>query len=295
MPNKSVTRSDATYVDAHGVTIHYSVWKSGTPKAVVQLVHGLGEHVLRYEHVAQALVAAGYAVYGDDHRGHGRTGMQQHDGDVSRLGRLGPGGLRATMAAVRQFTSIIREAEPGLPVIAIGQSWGSLMMQIIVNDHPGDWDAIVLTGTAYRTFRHMNSGHLNARHKTLGTTGNEWLSRDVAVHEAFRDDPHTFYADVLKLFGLRDALRLMGRPAKDLAVDVPVLILIGSDDSLGGEESVQRLASAYTERSGLTDVTAIVYADARHEVFNETNKDEVLTDLIAWLDERVARQRVSLA
>ena len=71
----------------------------------MQLVHGLGEHVLRYEHVAQKLVAAGYAVYGDDHRGHGRTGMEQYDGDTSRLGKLGPGGIRATLAAVRQFTA----------------------------------------------------------------------------------------------------------------------------------------------------------------------------------------------
>ncbi len=115
MPEFTAIRSEASYVDAEGVTIHYFVWKAGESKAVVQLVHGLGEHVLRYEHVAQKLVAAGYAVYGDDHRGHGRTGMQQYDGDTSRLGKLGLGGIRATVAAVRQFTAIIREREPGLP------------------------------------------------------------------------------------------------------------------------------------------------------------------------------------
>ena len=284
MPEFTALRTDESYVDAQGVTIHYSVWKAGEPKAVVQLVHGLGEHVLRYEHLAQRLVAAGYAVYGDDHRGHGRTGLQQYDGDVSRLGKLGPGGMRATLAAVRQFTALIREREPGLPLAAIGQSWGSVMMQVIVNKHPADWDAIVLTGTAYRTLRRMRSGNLNVKHKHLGDTGNEWLSRDVAVHKAFADDPLTFFADPAQKFGIPDGLSLLGRPAKNLAVDVPVLILIGSDDPLGGEKSIELLAGAYAKRSGLTDVKAIVYPGARHEVFNETNKDEVIADLLEWLD-----------
>jgi alpha-beta hydrolase superfamily lysophospholipase len=284
VPEFTAIRSEATFVDAHGVTIHYSVWKAGESKAVVQLVHGLGEHVLRYEALAQRLVAAGYAVYGDDHRGHGRTGMQQNGGDPKRLGKLGPGGIRATVDGVRQFTGIIRDLEPGLPVVAIAQSWGSLMTQMIVNDHPGNWDAVVLTGTAYRTLLRMNSGPLNRRHKHLGTTGNEWLSRDVAVHEAFRDDPLTFSSTAAKVFGIPDGLRLYGRPRKNLAVDVPVLILIGSDDPLGGERSIELLANAYITRSGLTDVTAIVYPDGRHEVFNETNKNEVIADLIEWLD-----------
>jgi alpha-beta hydrolase superfamily lysophospholipase len=69
---------------------------------------------------------------------------------------------------------------------------------------------------------------------------------------------------------------------------VPVLILIGSDDPLGGERSIELLAGAYAKRSGLTDVKAIVYPEARHEVFNELNKDEVIADLIEWLDERTA-------
>jgi alpha-beta hydrolase superfamily lysophospholipase len=286
MPEFTAIRSEASYVDAEGVTIHYSVWKAGQPKAVVQLVHGLGEHVLRYEALAQKLVAAGYAVYGDDHRGHGRTGMAQYDGDATRLGKVGPGGIRATVNAVRQFTGIIRASEPGLPLAVIGQSWGSLMVQMIVNDDPGNWDAVVLTGTAYRTLRRMNSVRLNARHKHLGNTGNEWLSRDVAVHTAFADDPLTFYANAPKLFGIPEGLRMLGRPARNLAVDVPVLILIGSEDTVGGEKSVELLAGAYVKRSGLTDVRAIVYPEARHEVFNELNKDEVIADLIQWLDER---------
>ena len=88
-------------------------------------------------------------------------------------------------------------------------------------------------------------------------------------------------------FGVIDAMRLLGRPARHLERDLPLLIMVGSDDVLGGEKSAARLAQAYRARSGLSDVTMRVYTDARHEVFNETNKDEVLRDLVAWLDGHV--------
>ncbi len=284
MPTFIPVRHDGTYVDAHGVTIHYYAWKAAKPTGVIQLTHGLGEHALRYEKLAHELVQAGYSVYANDHRGHGRTGMQQYDGDAKRLGRLGPGGMRATIAAIRQFTTLVREENPRVPLIAVGQSWGSLMLQIIINTHSKDYDGVVLTGTAYRTLTDMNSGDLNKLHKHLGTTGNEWLSRDTTVHTAFSDDPLNFYAAASKLFGLVDGARLLGRPARNLENDLPLLIMIGSEDSLGGERSIEKLARDYVERSQLTDVRAIVYPGARHEVFNETNRDEVVADLIEWLD-----------
>jgi len=280
-------RSDHTYVDAEGVTIHYYAWVASKPKGVIQIVHGLGEHALRYEWVAQQLVGAGYSVYADDHRGHGATGAEQHGGDLSKLGRLGPGGLRATITAIRKFTTIVRAENAGLPLMAIGQSWGSLMLQSIINEHSGDYDGVVLTGTAHRSVGLMNGGDLNAKHKHLGSTRFEWLSRNPAVVTAFVEDPLTFYADVIKLFGIPDGLRLFGRPAKNIQPAIPVLIMIGSDDSLGGEKSVAKLADEYVTRSGLDDVRAIVYPGARHEVFNETNRDEVVGDLIAWIDDRI--------
>jgi alpha-beta hydrolase superfamily lysophospholipase len=279
----AVERTDRTFVDAKGVTIHYYTWSAQKPKGVLQLAHGLGEYATRYETLAQALVTAGYSVYADDHRGHGRTGVEQHLGNIKHLGKLGPGGLRATVEEVRQLTTIIRSENPGVPVAILGHSWGSLMVQDILNHHAGDYEAAVLTGTAYRQPGSMNAGNLNAKHKHLGTTGSEWLSRDAAVSQAFLDDPLTFYADTLKLFGLVDGLRLFGVPTKHIEKDIPLLIAIGSEDSLGGEKSVRTLAEKYIQRSKLTDVEVIVYDGARHEIFNETNKDEVVSDLVSWL------------
>jgi alpha-beta hydrolase superfamily lysophospholipase len=86
---------------------------------------------------------------------------------------------------------------------------------------------------------------------------------------------------------MREAARLFGRPARGLPSDLPVLMLVGSDDTVGGERSALMLANAYIRRSHLSDIRLIVYPGARHEVFNETNREEVVADLIAWLDDHL--------
>ena len=284
-----VTRETRTFVDAHGVTVHYYVWNAENPRAVLQIAHGLGEHALRYEWLAQKFVETGITVYADDHRGHGETGRAQHGGDLSKLGRLGPGGLRAATADLHELTTIIGAEHPSLPIVFLGHSWGSLMGQTLINEHIADFAAVVLSGTAHRSPLLMNGGDLNAKHKHLGATGYEWLSRDPAVAEAFVADPLCFTADALKLFGVVDGVRLYGQPRKPMPADVPLLIVIGSEDSLGGERSVEKLAEAYLTRGALSDVKVVVYNEARHEVFNETNRVEVIADLIGWIDRRLAR------
>ena len=274
------------FTDAFGIAITYYEWHADRPKAIVQIAHGLGEHARRYDTLAEQLVASGYTVYADDHRGHGQTGMEQYGGDYTRMGRLGPGGLRATVAGVHQLTTIIVEAHPGVPVVLLGHSFGSLVAQMIVNRWSADYAAVVLTGTATRLPGLMNGGDLNRLHKHLGTTGREWLSRDLAVQQAFDADPLTFSADALKLFGFVDGMRLFGLPARKLPHPLPLLIMIGSEDSLGGERSVRRLGELYRRRAGLTDVQVTVFPEARHEIFNEVNRLEVIEELLAWLDAR---------
>ena len=277
-----------TYTDDFGVSITYFTWVADRPRAIVQIAHGVGEHAQRYADLAARLNASGYTVYADDHRGHGQTGVHQHDGDLSRLGRLGPGGLRAAVAGVHQLSGIIRTIHPDLPLVLLGHSWGSFMVQMIVNTHAADYDAIVLSGTAYRMPGYLDSGDLNRRHKHLGDTGVEWLSRDPEVARAFIADPLTTTTPLAKLFGLREAARLFGRPRRDLPPGLPLLILVGGDDIVGGERSACMLVRAYSGRSGLRDIRVIVYPGARHEVFNETNREGVFDDLIGWLGKRFA-------
>lgn len=279
----------AEFRDAYDIAIIYDVHPAeGDVRGVVQLLHGVGEHAGRYGALIAALTGAGFTVYADDHRGHGRTGMRQH-GDPEKLGRLGPGGLNAAVDAVWQLTQIIRSENPGLPLILLGHSWGSFLSQKLVNQHPEAYDAVILSGSAHLTPRDLNAAPLNARWAGDDATGLEWLSRDPAVQEEFRNDPLTTEVPLLKLFGVIEAAKLYGRPKKNLGHDIPLLLLVGRDDSVGGPRSVHKLADAYRTRSGLTDVTTLVYPDARHEIFNELQQDEVRADVLAWLDKHFPR------
>ncbi|MCW2289221.1 alpha/beta fold hydrolase [Leucobacter luti] len=281
--------TEFSYVDATGVEIFATEWTAEHPIGVVQISHGIGEHSKRYAAFAQHLVRAGFAVFADDHRGHGETGRRQHAGDLSKLGKLGPGGLHATENAILQLTAIARERYPDLPVIMFAHSWGSLMAQRTLNLHPHAWDALVLSGSAFRTPRFMESGDLNATWTGPDANGFEWLSRDTGSVAAFIADPLCFEADILKLFGVRDGLRLFGKPAAGLDPDVPILIVSGSADPLARGDGLQRLGAAYRHR-GVRDVTVKLYPDARHELLNETNRDEVIADVVTWMLERVGAE-----
>lgn len=301
-------RTSFTYTDAEGVEITAYEWGAGTapsndtdvipglrdfgaPLGIVQIAHGVGEHALRYDAFARALVAAGFVVYADDHRGHGETGRRQHGGDLSLLGRLGPGGLRAAEAAILQLTAIARERHPGLPLAMFGHSWGSLMTQRIMNREPRVFDAVVLSGSAFRTPRHLEGGDLNANWKQPGLGGEpangfEWLSRDPETARRFIADPLCFGADILKLFGLADALRLYGTPGPGLAPDVPILIVSGAEDPLSRGDGLRRLAEAYRRR-GVVDVSLRIHPGARHELLNETIRDEVTAEIVTWITDRL--------
>lgn len=274
------------FTDARGVAIVYDVHPAEQPRAVVMLLHGVGEHAGRYGAVIAALTAAGYTVYADDHRGHGRTGLRQWNEDATRLGHLGPGGHRAAEDAVWQFTQLIRDENPDLPLVMLGHSWGSFLAQILLNRHPDAYDAVVLTGSGLRVPGGLNAGDLNRPWRKTDSTGMAWLSSDPAVPADFVADPLTVTTPLMRLFGLVESVRMMGLPRRGLPRDVPLLLMVGREDTVGGPRSVHRLADAYRTRSGLGDITTLVYPRMRHEIFNEIGSAEVFADLLAWLDRR---------
>ncbi|HEU0256923.1 MAG TPA: alpha/beta fold hydrolase [Microbacteriaceae bacterium] len=278
------------FTERDGASIAFREWLVPNPRALVQIVHGVGEHSGRYGALAADLNAVGYAVYADDHRGHGLTGMRQWHGDARKLGRPGHGGVRAAEGSVRRFTELLQARNPGLPVVLLAHSWGSFIAQRLLDEDARDgraaalpYAAVVLSGSAYRMPGWINAGDLNAEFAGEGGTGSEWLSRDPGVARAFAVDPLTTSTPLRTLFGLIDALRILGRPRPGLPTGLPLLLQVGGDDPVGGPRSVERLARAYRERGGLTDVTVLSYPGARHEVYNETNRAEVVGDLLAWV------------
>src|SRR5438105_3898142 len=135
-----------TLVGADGRRIHVYRWlPPGPARAVVQIAHGAAEHAARYRRVAAALVGAGYAVYANDHRGHGRTAA-----DFGRYGVAGPGGWDAIIADAHRLTEHIRAEHPGLPIVLFGHSMGSMIAQRYLQLYGAGLAGAVLSGSPGR-------------------------------------------------------------------------------------------------------------------------------------------------
>lgn len=277
-----------SFKDAHGVEIVFWEWPVTQPKAVVQLVHGIGEHSRRYDHVARKLNSLGFAVYSDDHRGHGQTGKGMvESGITKKQGLLGPGGMDAVLAQVRALTELIKAEHPATKLVMLGHSWGSMLAQRLYDKYSSDLAALVLSGSSLLLPGVLNAGKLNKKWAHLpNATGGEWLSRNLEVGRKFRDDPLNFSESFAQVVGVVDTLKLMGSPKKTIDPKVPILLQVGSDDSLAGERGNVLLANAFRKR-GVDDIVLFVYEGARHEIYNETNQDEVLNDLATWLEAHI--------
>lgn len=277
-----------TYTDAEGIDITFYEWPVAQPKGCVQIVHGLGDHARRYDHLAAALNRAGYSVYADDHRGHGATGLRMvAEGTTKQLGNLGKGGMSAVFEGVRQLSHIIVGENPEEPLVLLGHSWGSMIAQRLFNKYSDEYDGLVLTGSSILIPGVTPSSGFNKKWaKTPDASGHEWLSRDEQVGRDFAADPKSFPETAIQVFGITNTAKLMGTPSKQIDSHVPILLMAGTADPLGGEKGNKKLLDAY-RKAGAHDVELIAYHDARHEVFNETNKDEVIADLVAWLDDRL--------
>lgn len=309
--------SSFTLDTADGVPVHVQRWlpDEGTAvRAVVQIVHGLAEHVGRYSHVAELLTTAGYAVYGDDHRGHGRTAVSDED-----LGFLAEHRGWATLVDdLHRLMGRIREEHPGVPLIMFGHSMGSFLTQQLLFTFPGEIDAAVLSGTSGSAGGPLaEAGALAARieRARLGPRGRsplltklsfgsyndafqpartafDWLSSDPAAVDAYVADPRCGFDATTQLWlDLLAGVRVIARPELQARIpsELPIHVIAGDRDPVGDDtRGVTALLEAYAA-AGLTRVTHRVYP-GRHELVNEVNRDEVLADLLAWLDDRVAER-----
>ena len=279
-----------SFQDDFGVAIAFYEWPVANPRAVIQIAHGLGEHARRYDDMAVVLNRAGFSVYADDHRGHGQTGLGQIESkQIKKLGNLGPGGMDATYKQVEDLTRLIKGENPRKPIVLIGHSWGSFIAQKIINKESDMYDAVVLSGSALTMPGYIATGDFNKVWKKLpGSTGYEWLSRDVEIQKKFLEDPLTFLAAAMQVLGVKNSLKMFGKPSKNVRGDLPILVQVGEADPIGGEYSNKALLEAYRKNSGIQDIELFVYHEARHEIYNELNKDEITHDLIDWINLRIS-------
>jgi alpha-beta hydrolase superfamily lysophospholipase len=292
-----------TFTDGDGVEISYRTWlPEGFVRAVVVIAHGASEHSARYARFAGVLTAAGYAVYAIDHRGHGATSA------ATGVGQAGPRGWDGMVDDLKELLAIAEEAHPEVPAVLFGHSMGSFLSQIFAQRYGDAIDALVLSGSAGALadldasigflqtvvddgggdapaplFDAFNEPFQPAR------TPFDWLSRDEAEVDLYVADPWCGNDAPLTIGFVLDMMRHGAEawdPANEARIpdDLPVLFITGERDPVSdGARTVHELEARYRAQ-GITDVTAHYYADARHELLNETNRDEVHADVLAWLD-----------
>ena len=294
--------------DGHDVAC-YS-WVPTNPKALVQIAHGMGEHARRYDWVARQLIAEGYAVYANDHRGHGET-----SGPV--LGYMGADGWNRALADMYELGQLARGKHEGLKLILLGHSMGSMLSQQYITRYGCSIDALVLSGSPgfresklafiglmmmkFERWRHGPDGaselmqdvifrKSNTAFDSPGATGYEWLSRDheeVAIYIA--DEQCGFVLSSGSLIEMYEgsAISQVKPSLLKIPQNLPIYIFSGSQDPVhGGQADLDRLVDSY-RKCGLAQITYKLYPGGRHEMFNETNKDEVLSELVLWLEEQL--------
>jgi len=278
-----VRHDELTVTDPDGLESVVFRWRpDGDPTAAIHILHGWAEHAVRYDRLARVLVDAGWAVYADDHRGHGQSGLRS-----DTLGDLGPRGMDGVLDAVHAVSRRVADEEPGVPLVVLGHSWGSFILQRYLRRWSDEIDAAVLTGTTYRDPAAPTADRPppNAAFEPARTPY-DWLSRDEAEVDLYVADPLCGF-EIMQSTPASSRRTFTDDARTAVATTLPLLIINGSDDPVGGEEGGKALADHYRSL-GLDDVTLLAYPGGRHEMFNETNRDEVTADLLAWLGEHIS-------
>lgn len=278
-----------THTAADGTEVFVRRWTGSAPaRAAVTIAHGMGEHSARYARFAATLVAAGYIVFAHDHRGHGRTAP-----DAASLGRLGPDGWNRLVADMHALGERIDDETAGLPRIAFAHSMGSFALQQLLLDHSAGLAGAVLCGTSAvdvlaATVDTEGPADLSIFNAAIPEprTESDWLSRDPAEVDRYLDDPLCgFGIDAEALGHMAAAAPPLADPAALARIhdELPLLLIAGAADPINAQLALVELVAQRYRDAGLRAVETRWYVDARHELLNETNRDEVTADLLDWI------------
>lgn len=278
-------------------------------RGMVQIAHGMCETAYRYRELAQHLTTAGYAVYANDHIGHGRTAY-----DSDKLGNPGADAFNRMADSMRELGKLAAVEHPELPLFLLGHSMGSFLVQKIMYDKQhayhgfilsgtngrrsllklGEWIAIMqsqLQGTDHRSMllNAMVFGGFNRSFRPARTPF-DWLSRDSEEVDQFLQDPMcgaicttSFFQD---FFRLLQEIHLQASLDK-INTDLPVYVFAGDRDPVGlFGKGILALIDTY-RTLGIHDLEYNLYPEGRHEMLHETNRDEVISDVIHWLNRHI--------
>lgn len=297
---------------ADGLLLQGKHWTSDKKvKAVVQIAHGMAEHIDRYDSFANYLTDAGIEVYGHSHRGHGKTAKTKDD-----LGYLASsGGWDLLVDDITDITKMIKGEMPAVPLFILGHSMGSFAVRNVLRKNAMDYDGAIIIGSGWQNTVTVKTAQVLAsvvnavtdeksRSKFMdmvlfsgynnsvkdSRTSFDWLTRDHEMVRNYIDDPYcgflctsSFYRDLIT--GVSRVMKTSG--LENIPAEMPILIASGDKDPVGNKgKGVKKLYDVY-KQNGLKNVDLKLYPQGRHEILNEMNRMIVFEDIRNWILERV--------
>lgn len=310
---------DFYFESVSGVQLHAYRWEpEGTPKAIVQIIHGIAEHVARYDHFARYLNEQGYLVVAEDHMGHGKSICDEVPQGYFK------GGWDAAVEDCYRLLTDMKAEFPDVPYILFGHSMGSFLARSILIKHPDSGiDAAVICGSAWMPGAVLQGGKLMSGllchgegakkpSETLQNvmfggydkrienkrTSSDWLTRDESVVDAYEADPLCGFAPTPALANaMMNGLIYIQKAEnlKKMKKDLPVYFIAGAEDPVGDYGNGVRKAAEMFTASGMKQVSVRLYPGCRHEIHNELNKGEVSQDVAKWIRENLSEEQVQYA
>lgn len=293
-------------------TIHAVEWTTrNKPKAILQIAHGMAEHIMRYDYFARYLNKNGILVCGNDHIGHGKSAASEDD-----LGYFTPeDGHFKVVDDMHKLNQLEKKKYPGVPYFLLGHSMGSFMAREYCMRYGKTINGAIIMGTGqqpkallgfvkllcsgqaklkgwhYRStsINKMAFGAYNKRFQPI-KTGNEWLTKNVEIQKVYKDDPLSGYTFTLNgFYNLFDVMSYVENNANISKVPkkLPILIVSGQDDPVGSYGKGPLLVRDGFKNAGVRDVNMKLYENDRHEILNEDNQIEVFDDIIKWILDRI--------
>lgn len=271
-------RGEGSFTAVDGLEIFHRWWHpEGSARGVVIVIHGLGEHSGRYEHVAAALVDAGFAVHALDHRGHGRSaGKRTYVKSYDEF-----------MHDLSQYRSLVVAEHPDVPLILLGHSMGGNLAMGHALREPDGIAGLALSGPALKVGDDLSPAKVRVAALVAKVAPGvrpqglpaDAISRDPAVVRAYEDDPLVFHGKMTAGIGAALIGAMATFPPRFRHLTMPIWLGHGTEDRLCNIEGTRELEAAAVN----ADVTAHYYDGLYHEIFNEPEQDEVISDLVTWL------------
>jgi len=301
-----------SFVDRYGKEIKYYKWSEvENPKGIVQIVHGMTEYALRYDYFAKKLCENGYIVYAHDQRGHGETSPK----DEEKGYIADDEGFDILVENVKELTDVAKKENSNLPIILFGHSMGSFVSQRYIELYGNGIDGVILSGTNGKPDRitklgiliskieimlkgrkaksklmdKLSFGDFNSNFKPT-RTDYDWLCSVNEEVDKYIESPvcgficsTSFYYDLIRgLWKINKKENLNNIPK-----NLPIYIFAGDKDPVGKfGKGIVKLYDTY-KSIGIYNLNYKLYSNGRHEMLNENNKDEVIKDLLDWINNKI--------